>query len=324
MKNRDNVILFPGLQKRLEDESLEALKEKRYEDALETFNALIENEVDSHEVHMGKLICLMELGNYLEVEEVCRRLMAKEDSYYYDYIHIYLTCLFQTSQYRDLMEELDLVFEREDIPSIYKNQFWQLYEISKKLLEDKEKQEIIHFMEEFKRAKKQQDTTKQWSLVMMCHDLELNENLPFIRSLLIDEAIHPVVKTALLEWLRKQDIDARVEITKFEQLESMKPNQLLPMMDTPLTKEILAALSEVEQNNPSQYELIKRVLKRYLYVLYPFLPSQDSISIIAEALVHIGKQYIGDIPSDETDQSVRNQIQQILQLEALYLSIIEE
>ncbi|UFT97961.1 tetratricopeptide repeat protein [Radiobacillus kanasensis] len=324
MKNFDNVIMFPGLQKRLENESLEALKDKRYDDALQSFNELLENDVDTHEIQMGKLICLMEIGNYDEVEDVCRALIAKEDQHFYDYIHIYLTCLFQTSQYRDLMEELDQIFEKSNIPTIYKNQFWQLYEISKKLLEDKEKQEIVQFMEDFKRATKQQDTTKQWSLVMMCQELEINGNLPFIRSLLIDDTIHPVVKTALLEWMRNQEVDARVEVSKFDTVESVKPNQLSTIMDDPFTVDIFNLLSGVEQDNPSQYELIQRVLKRYLYVLYPFMPDQALIPTVVNALIHIGKQYMGDVDSVEMDNNMDETIQQILQLEALYLSVIEE
>ena len=46
----ENVILFPKLQKRLEEESLFALQEKRYEEALSKLNLLLSYHIDNHEI----------------------------------------------------------------------------------------------------------------------------------------------------------------------------------------------------------------------------------------------------------------------------------
>ena len=59
---QDNIILFPKWREMLEEESLQALKEKRYGTALKKLNKLIEHKVEDVEIFTGKLICLMELG----------------------------------------------------------------------------------------------------------------------------------------------------------------------------------------------------------------------------------------------------------------------
>src|SRR5690625_5739355 len=80
VQNRqENVILFPKWKTRLEDKSLQAMKEKKYEEALENLNKLLNYHVNNHEVIIGKLICLMELGRYEEAQDYCEEVLRSEE-----------------------------------------------------------------------------------------------------------------------------------------------------------------------------------------------------------------------------------------------------
>src|SRR5699024_7352147 len=100
MEDSGKVILFPKWKTQLEEESLTAIKEKEYREALQKLNKLIRYNVLNHETLIGKLICLIELGNYEEAQHMCEELISRKSEYYYQYVHIYLTLLFQTSQYQ--------------------------------------------------------------------------------------------------------------------------------------------------------------------------------------------------------------------------------
>src|SRR5690625_307338 len=67
-RNNEKIILFPKWREDLQAESLLALKEKRYTEALPKLNLLLAYNVNSHEIIIGKLICLMELGQYEEAQ----------------------------------------------------------------------------------------------------------------------------------------------------------------------------------------------------------------------------------------------------------------
>lgn len=59
---KDNVILFPTWQKEIETKSLQLLQDKKYREALSVMDQLLDYDPQNHEIVVGKLICLIELG----------------------------------------------------------------------------------------------------------------------------------------------------------------------------------------------------------------------------------------------------------------------
>src|SRR5690625_7874970 len=104
-KKAGNVVLFPKWKTSLEESSLQAMKEKRYETALEKLDELLSYKVNHYEIIIGKIICLMELNRYNEAQNICEDMLQHKNEDYYHYLHIYLTLLFQTKQYDLLMEQ---------------------------------------------------------------------------------------------------------------------------------------------------------------------------------------------------------------------------
>lgn len=325
MEDNRKVILFPKWKKRLEEESLAALKEKQYGEALQKLNKLINYKVVNHEILIGKLICLMELGDYEKAQELCEELIAVKSENYYQYVHIYLTLLFQTSQYELLMEQIEYERKSEPIPDPYIEQFDQLYEMSNKMNAQLKDDKLAKYIKRFFQAVDNGDHGKQWVLMDGIRKLGgKQQHVERFLPLLQQESIHPVVKTTIFQWLQEMDISSAVTVHKLQLDLTIKPTEIAKVDELPVGKETKLFISELEQENPALYLLLEKLLYQYIYVRYPITPASGDVPTIAEALTVIGKERLNLPVKQESDNSKYRYHKQNIELcEALYLSIIE-
>ncbi|MBP2077419.1 tetratricopeptide repeat protein [Oceanobacillus polygoni] len=324
--NSENVILFPKLQKRLEEESLFALQEKRYEEALGKLDLLLSYHIDNHEILIGKLICLMELGRTAEAQDLCEELLQLKNEDYYHYVHIYLTILFQTNQYDLLMEQVKYEFENGPVPDLLEEQFKQLYDMSEKMKMDLAVENKSSIIEELYEAINQDNHLEQWRIVDRMRSMKVQPDREVL-PLLTNEHVHPVIKTALLIWLKENKVSDEIEIHKFSLSMYVVPFDLQDMKSNDIYKRILTILRDMEQANPTLFQLLEQLLYRYVYVVYPFMPSPNEAGDIAEAIKKIGEQYL-HIPTsydeEEVSETIARIMKEISMCDSLYLSIIEE
>src|SRR5699024_12856840 len=67
----------------------------------------------------------------------------------------------------------------------------------------------------------------------------------------------------------------------------------IPDLQSDVTmKQTLLLISDLEQNNPSLFHLLKQLLYRYAYVRYPIMFPGEDIIPIAHALTYIGEYYL--------------------------------
>ncbi|MEC5422017.1 tetratricopeptide repeat protein [Virgibacillus sp. C22-A2] len=321
----ENIILFPKWKTALEEESLQALKEKRYEEALNKLNELLRYQVDNHEVFIGKIMCLMELGRYSEAQDMCEELLLYRNDNYYHYLHIYLTILFQTDQYGLLMEQVEDEFSNGSTPAVIKEQFEQLYDMSSKMKTDLIVEKSFGYLSDLYESINKDNHSEQWRLV---ETLRKMKSLPTeqVLSLLVNEKVHPVTKTAIFQWLQEVNISDHVDIHKLGFTKSVKPNEVTEINADIIIKQTLLLINEVQQENPSLFQLLEQLLYRYAYVRYPIMPPNKDVVKIAEALKNIGEGYL-NIHSNfekETPVDVARYMEEIQLCESLYLGIIEE
>ncbi|AIF43281.1 tetratricopeptide repeat protein [Virgibacillus sp. SK37] len=320
-----NVILFPKWKSVLEEESLQALKEKRYEQALTKLDELISYQVDSHEVMVGKLICLMELERENEAQEICEDLLKDRDQHYYHYLHVYLTLLFQTNQYQLLMEQVEDEYASGKTPIEMKEQFDQLYSMSKKMQLDVTIDRTTTYMNELEEAVIHKNHAEQWRIIDKLRNIDMRPSKNVI-TYLADEEIHPVNKTALFRWLQQSEFETTVTINKLGHTLNIVPIETEQMMEQSFIKEIVLLLRDLEQQDPSMFQLVNKLLYRYAYVRYPLSPPGEDIESIVSALITIGKEYVSihNLVENDINDRVNKYIEEIKFCEALYLSIIEE
>ncbi|MDC3412497.1 tetratricopeptide repeat protein [Aquibacillus sp. 3ASR75-11] len=328
-QNNNNIVIFPGLKKSLKEESLLALKEKRYEDALRKLDLLLSYDVKTSEILTGKIICLMELGNYSEAENLCQELLLHKDQHYFEYLHIYFTLLFQTSQYEELSDKLEETFKNEQIPEPVRGQFWQLYEITNNLKHEQQAEKTTVYIQELLDAIEANKPKEQWRLVTKCRKLEVLPPVEKLKVLLIEKDVHPVVKTAILQWFVEKEVSENIKIEKLNRQKIVKPIQLTDLSNHNTVKQLFFLLSNVEQKNPTLFDLMQQLLNRYLYVLYPFTPEDEHLPIVAQALNQLGSMYLHMettpiVRSQLDSQKVKVYMEEIVALEKEYFLILED
>lgn len=331
MKNdKRDIVMFPKWKTNLEKDGLAAIKEKKYKEALDYFDKLSEFGVASNEVLTGKVICYMELGRYDEAIHICKELMKDDEENYYKYLHIYLTILLQTSQYEELIDLLDEIFKTESIPQDFRQQFWQLYEFSRKFLneqkEDEENESIRHFIHSLS----ENDFHVQWRMLSRLRKSDVTPYLEKLKPFLVDESISPIVKTGMMQWFHEQGIDHNLEIEKFNKHKIINPIKLNDIMEIPYTKEVILLLDDIEQQNPTLFEFIKQLLYRYFYVYFPLLPDEGKQVELAQAVLELGMAYLQieeeiEVTTAPIDKKVVASFkEEIEHLEVTYFAQLEE
>lgn len=324
MSHHEKVILFPKWKTNLEEEGLSFLKAANYKKALEKFNQLVTYGVANDDILTGKLICLMELGMYDEAEEICLAEMSKSDhTNYYQYAHIYFTLLFQTNQYDVLLEKLYDELSFPGLPDTEKKQFQQLYEMSAAMKSDLDEKKNTAYIADLKEAVENDDIQKQWRTIDALRKMKLHPGSREIQ-LLQEEFIHPVVKTAVIEWLQATDSGDNIRIHKFGMQATIRPIEIPAVSEHPLVSAILSTYDDIEQKNPTLYQMLLKLLNHYAYVRFPFLPDLSDADEIAAATLYIGKKYLNLPVQDEVSVNMQNYLSEIELCDRLYASIIAE
>ena len=322
MAEKDNVVLFPKWKQMLESESLQAMKSQKYEEALQKFDQLIEHDVKHQEIMIGKIICLMEMGLYDQAEMLAKSLIELEDDGYYHYMHIYLTILFQTNQYIELIDLVSEVLKADDIPDVIKEQFLQLHAISQEMNRDVQEKNSRKWTKAFQNAIDEHEYIKQWNLIEKMRNNRLQPNEIIIHSL-TNEHVHPLVKTAILLWCKDKNIDQLIPVVKNKQSMSVNPVTIYRPEEGAIQKEIQLKFKYLEQEDPTLHKMMTDVLKHYIYVRYPIAIKSSQVEPITEALKSI-LHVQADTREPLNETLLKDYIEEMQVCSALYLSIIDE
>lgn len=320
----ENIILFPKWKESLKEESLQDLQAKRYEEALEKINELIQYQVTDQEILIGKMMCLMELGRLQEAEDMCEEIIQdKHNEHYFHFVHIYLTILFQSNKYDLLKERIEEELTSDNLPSILREQFLQLYDVSEKMESDLVDEKTSLYIEELLQAVKSSDHKKQWRNIMQLRTMNIKPDTAVIK-LLVHHSVHPVIKTAIFIWLQEQSYSKLVKVNKLGQELQVKPIDIPEIKELDIYKAIMYDLRNFEQNNPIMNIFLSESLYRYLYVHYPILPPSDDKELISETLVNFSNYILDHGGEDPMDKHLKYYLDEIIKSEHLYLSIIED
>ncbi|GEL77433.1 hypothetical protein [Tenuibacillus multivorans] len=322
-----DVVMFPGWRKELEAKSFDAVKHKNYEEALIHIEQLESFNEASNDILTAKVICFIELSRYDEAIMLCRKLMREDDDHYFKYLHIYLSILFQTSQYSEVVDLLDEIKETSSLPVEYEESFEQLYDMSKQFLENATDQESEEHMNHFLDSLENGNFQEQWKLLSYHRKFPIQPYLDQLIPYLSDTHLNPVIKTGILQWCMDEDIDQGIEVEKFDETDWFTPSKLPDVLDTRFAQDVLSELEEVEQDDPTLFQFTKQVLYRFLYIKFPFTPPESLTHTVADAVIALAKSYL---QLDQTDWSsyipeeLATWMKEIERLEKVYFSQIED
>ncbi|WP_162297860.1 tetratricopeptide repeat protein [Halalkalibacillus sediminis] len=323
-----DLIMFPGWRKELEDKSLEAVKLQNYEEALLHIKKLETYDAASNDILTAKVICLIELSRYDQAISLCRKLMKEDEENYYKYLHIYLTILFQTSQYSEVIDMLDEVQDMSLLPEEYQEPFQQIYDMSKQFQTTATVKDAEDHMNHFFTSLENGNFQEQWKLLSFHRKHAIQPYLKQLVPYLSDSNLNPVIKTGILQWCMDEDVTDRFQVEKFNQRDWFSPATLPDVLESDFAKASLRHLDSVEQSDATMYQFTKQILYRYLYITFPYTPDMEDAELVAESVLYLAKNYLQVNESNEQQEAPsrihQEKMDEIEHLEKVYFSQIDD
>lgn len=316
-----NIVLFPKLKSLLKEQAADAYREQKYEKSLEIYQHLQGfGEVD-HEIIFGQLLCLVELREFNLAQSLCEKQLFDGNENYYDYLHLYVTILFQTEQYDFLKTILKKELNKITLPPHLEDYFRQLYDLTLEISEEdvSHKEKVLY--DELDIALKEEDVIKQNNLLNKLSNLEVKPNAT-IFSLLAKEHIHPVIKTNIVQWLQKQNIDRSIVIEKFGRKTIVNPIEIDPIKKHKSYEYAMNHCEKMKNNDPTFGQMLEKMTFRHFYVLYPFLPGQREINKLIKTMKLMIRENLYGNLMDEKDLETKSLIKIVQKYESIYLSIL--
>jgi len=322
VQKKDNkIILFPNLKIDLKKTAQEEYQNKNFKEALEIYEELIKYKEADHDVNFGKLLCLIELQLFNEAQDFCEQQLIEENKLYYDYMHLYVTILFQTEQYELLLDCLTYELMKESLPAHLQDQFQYLFEVSKEMTNHKRAFEKKKLLKQFDESIEKNDPMLQNHILDLIIEKEIKAS-PRIATLLSQDSIHPIIKTKLFYWLQNNLINSDVKVKKFNLIVTLNPNE------TPKLEEndsFLLAQKHISKNydeDPVLARMIKELAFRYFYVLYPILPRKKDLQMVLSVMEKLVRKGLYNEDLNERNKEQVEMAEMIMKIEAIYLSLI--
>ncbi|MCX8001808.1 MAG: DUF3196 family protein [Anoxybacillus mongoliensis] len=264
MKNR-KIVPHPYLKERLLAEGMDALKGKRYKEAYTYFVQLEQLQLHDDDVGMALVVCLFEMGQAEEAKERCEQLLERGKG---DWA-IYISMLVHLQQY----DEVVAVIHKLQRKGIDCTPFLPLLQFSEKMIRSHDD----HLTKQYESIFQGSEWTKQLRILQQL-DLRLVSHLaPIFVRYLRDETKHPIVKTTMLHILKREQVTEPMTVKKFGQTMTVVPAGIDEQKQKQWTKQVLDIVEQTwSKQNPTMYEWCEQIWLRYMFVMYPFLPTESA------------------------------------------------
>ncbi|WP_332689580.1 hypothetical protein [Halalkalibacter lacteus] len=297
-KNK-NVILYPGLVKRLIEKGMDALKNKDGKEAYKFFLSAEEHEPDHPQVLFGKMLSLVELGRLEEAVRHTNDLLKEGIGDYFENLQVHISLLVQLGKYQEVVDILDAVLTENQFPSQYAESLYQLLHFSRQMVGDQEwlgqtemKEEQIPI--EVIQMLHSGSLELQSKAIQHLREIEGDDAINELIQYLDDKNHDYVLQSMALQALHDKGCNEKIHIVKQGRELTVIPNELTQVYEQQFHNEILAYLSnQLEHNDPLLFELAKQLSWTHLWSLYPFLPEPEDPKLWGQVFHYCAAERIG-------------------------------
>ncbi|MFC0557837.1 tetratricopeptide repeat protein [Halalkalibacter alkalisediminis] len=321
---KENVILYPGLVKRLIEKGMEALKEKDGNKAYEFFLSAYEHEPENPQVLFGKMLSLVELGRLEEAVEHTDSLLREGIGDYYENLQVHISLLVQLGNYQDVVNILDAVLSENQFPSQYAESFYQLLHFSRQMVGDQEwlgqhdaKDEPIPL--ELKTMLESDVLVLQSKAIQQLKEIENPESTKWLIEFIKKGDRDYVLQSMALHALKDKGCTEPIHMRKQGRELEIVPSELANIYQHTFHEQLLDLLSkELEHTDPLLFEIAKQLSTAYLWALYPFLPEPENAKWWTDVFQYCAAERMG---LEEVVERLKEKYQD--QLEAFLQKVIE-
>src|SRR5699024_8456048 len=144
------------------------------------------------------------------------------------------------------------------------------------------KQSFQEVLKDLEKAVYNKNDRQQWYMIKRLLYLNVRKEIPLLNDMLVTPSIHPVVKTAILEYYEKLKLKEFIEIEKFNVKDTIPLHNEEGFKLQQFYDDIYQHLEDIEQNDPTTFQMIQFILQRFTYVYVPFLPQEENYPLLAE------------------------------------------
>jgi tetratricopeptide (TPR) repeat protein len=296
---KDNVILFPGLEKRLLEKGLDYLKQKKYRDAIQYLEEALEHDPENSDIYVGLVLSNYEAGYVKQAKQIAAEMLKSGLGDYIQVIDLYLMILVQLNEYNEIVTTIEALLEEREIPTDKHEHFMRLLDFGRRMLDgemnanngevfERESEEQMLGLFDYKDPKDQ---------IMVAARLAKENIRPYIKEIteyVASKEGHPFQKTMLLNILKEQEYAEEIDVQKFGWEKSFIPAKLPDLKDFIGTNDVIQLLSsQIESEDPVLFENVQSLIERHFFLIFPFELPNGSAEAWAAAYHFTANQYYG-------------------------------
>ncbi|MCQ6273491.1 bacterial transcriptional activator domain-containing protein [Bacillus sp. V3B] len=300
LKKDDNIIYFPGLEKRLLEKGLENLHRKNYDEAIPLLESAIDLEPMNNDSHVGLLLAYFDAGMVEHAMNLAKEMIQDGIGNDFETMNIYIMLLVQTHKYSEVVAIIEELLSESNIPEEKLEHFQRLLQFSQKMIDNQMEMEmkkttIAEWTGQELNLFDYQDPQAQMVLAADLNHLNIQPYLEEMAEYLQSKEGDPFFKTLILNVLKEHQHHKPIEIQKFGKEITIIPEQLHPVTKDPQLMRIIEVIGEkLEHEDPVLYGNIKSLVERQFFFIYPFPLDSLAISAWAAAFHALGNEYFGN------------------------------
>lgn len=329
-KDKENIVLFPGLVDKLVTKGMDHLKEKKLSEALSFFQQSLKIEHDHPQARFGVALCLVEMGRLEEALEQTEQMLKEDIGNYYDILQVHISLLVQLGKYKEVVLMLEGIIAEEKLPVHQAESIYHLLHFSRQMvdvgdaIENENPQESGLDLEQLTEMLYQSSVDQQRSAIKLLVNNNSDEARYALKLFLKDEKQDPILKSYILQMFKQYKIEDCFDVHKYGKHMKVTTSELEDVFHEKFGNDTLKILAgELENENPSLMQVLSQVWWHFLFSLYPLSPLPIAPSLWAAALYTVGGEITGiDIDENEISrryghsiETIRSTANQILEIE---------
>ncbi|MFZ7945595.1 MULTISPECIES: tetratricopeptide repeat protein [Bacillaceae] len=301
VKRKDNVVYFPGLEKRLTHKGLESLEKRNFKEAISLLEEARELDQENDDILIGLVLAYFEAGSFKQAKVLANEMLLKGIGDYFQMVDLYLTVLIQLHEYQEIVMTIEALLEEKEIPPEKHDHFLTILQFSRRMAENRQPPEE----EEEEPAPERQslqllsknNLNEQMLAVASLAEKNIRPYLDEIADYLKTDTGHSFVKTMLVTLLKEQEINKELVVRKFLKEKTFIPTELPEVRTLPKMVKVKKILeNSLESKNPGLFENTIGMVERTFFISYPFELEPEDPAAWAAAFHKLAQEYLGIEP----------------------------
>ncbi|WP_062047895.1 hypothetical protein [Bacillus sp. JCM 19034] len=323
---KDNLILYPGLVKRLIEKGMDALKDKNGQAALEFFLEAETYDEANPQVTFGKMLSLIELGRLNEALKQSKELLHGGTGDYYEILQVHISLLVQLGHYNEVVQLLEAVITEEKLPSQYAESFYQLLHFSRQMVSGQQwsnSREDESISDTVKPMLEAESIELQASAITMLKDSDAKDAISLLIAYINEDNRDPVLVSLAIQALKDKGLNQIVTYQRGKETKQTNPNEIDQDGLETFQRAIVAKLEDlVENEDPVLLDIAKQLCVTYMLSIYPLFPEPKDERVwacvfYACAAERIGLECQEVIHFEEIDQKLLIQkVEEVMDIES--------